>query len=125
MGPGGTEKMFRAKIDISPDSGPGGGRGVALPLGRLVVSHEELAIRSALTGFIAPRSAGRAVVGDIVVDRRLRISLPIVHWGRREIVTFTDPASPLFGVAVTLPRRQAIVAELRARGYAVTDLRGT
>jgi hypothetical protein len=38
-------------------------------------------------------------------------------------VRFEDPDSPFFGVALMLPRRQQIIEDLRARGYAVTDRR--
>jgi hypothetical protein len=60
----------------------------------------------------------------MTVATRLHIEFPAMHWQRLEIVRFTNPASPFYGVLVMLGRRDRILEGLRARGYAVRDDRG-
>jgi hypothetical protein len=122
VGEDGASRTYRAEIRI--DSGPGHGRSAGRAVGRLVVGHDKLIIRSALARWIPPRSASKEAVGDITVVEQVRIGLPALRWRRLEIVRFTDPASPFYGVSVMLSRGDQIFEELRARGYAIRDTGG-
>jgi hypothetical protein len=111
-----VSRSFGADIQV-------GRRGVRWPFGRFVISDEELTVRSSPTRWIRVRSASREAVGEISVYERTEIRFPILRGRRRDDVRFEDPDSPFFGVALMLPRRQQIIEDLRARGYAVTDRR--
>jgi hypothetical protein len=99
-----------------------GRRGISRRLGRLVVDDRDLAIRSAVTRWIPPRSISKDTVGDISVARRIDIHLPILRWRQAEVVTF-DSTSPFADVSIELSPSAQIVDVLRARGYSVIDRR--
>jgi hypothetical protein len=102
-----------------------GRRGVRWPLGRFVVADEELAVRSpaATRWWIPERSVSKDVVGEILVSRRIVVHLPVLRWRRIDVVEFR-PGSALADVRLGVPWRRRVAAELRGRGYSVTD-RGT
>jgi hypothetical protein len=97
-----------------------GRRGTGWPLARLVVGSQQLTVWSALNRWIPTQSASKDAVGDVLLDRKLHITLPVLRWQRLDILTF-DPDSPFGGLTVTLARRARIPEELRRRGYTVID----
>jgi len=97
-----------------------GRRGVARPVGRLVVDDRELVVRSAVARWIPARSVSKDAVGEISVARRTEILLPIIRWRRVAIVMF-DPSSQFADVTIKLPPRKRVTEVLRAWGYSVTE----
>lgn len=100
-----------------------GRRGLGWPLARLIISSTELTVRSSVERWIPTRSVSKDTAGEIFVDARLKITLPVLHWQRLDILRFEDPAAAFSGITLTLPARKQIVEELRDRGYSVTDQR--
>jgi hypothetical protein len=96
-----------------------GRRGVARPLGRLIVDDQELVVRSVVTRWIPARSVSKDAVGEITVVRRIEIHSPILRWRRVDIASF-DASSPFADVSVRLSPRKRLVEALRARGYSVS-----
>jgi hypothetical protein len=97
-----------------------GRRSTGWPLAKLIVSSQELTVWSALNRWIPTQSASKDAVGEILLDRRLHVTLPLLRWQRLDVLTF-DPGSPFGGLTATLARRTRIAEELRCRGYTVTD----
>jgi hypothetical protein len=97
-----------------------GRRGVARPLGRLVINDRELVVRSVVNRWIPARSVRKDAVGEISVVWRIEIHLPVLRRRRVEIVSF-DPSSPFADVSFKLSPRKHIIEVLRAQGYSVIE----
>jgi hypothetical protein len=109
-----------ASKTVRPFQVQSGRRSTGWPLAKLIVGGQELTVWSALNRWIPTQSASKDAVGDILLDRRLHVTLPVLRWRRLDILTF-DPDSPFGGLTITLARRARIAEELRCRGYTVTD----
>lgn len=114
----GAGRSFRAGIYI--DHGPGRRRFAGPAFGRLVIADDKIIVRSVVLRWIPERSDGKADIGEIAVVDRIELHLPVPYWRRKVLVSFKNPGSALFGVALKLPRTTQAIDELRARGFSVT-----
>ena len=108
-----TASSLRVDLRVDLVAGP---RGVNRLFGRLTVDSQRLAVRSAGSRWIPARSVSKDAVGEISVATRTEIKLPVLRWGRVELVRF-QPTGPLADISIKLPPRKRIVDVLRDHGY--------